>query len=153
MMRLQCYFLIGFILFNSTQISAQVERRFKDPMKNIIKMIIDDGMDVNDPTAAPSFSITFNSNDSLVYAIDEGQVNAITTVDNTFIVIIKEKDSIYAYSNLKKINIKVGDTINNSEVIGYADFNPDKNYYSLDLIITDGKDILRLKKKDFVPRL
>jgi hypothetical protein len=152
-MRLQCYSSFGFILFSVAQISAQVSRKFEYPMKSVIKMSIDDGIDTNDPSATPSFSITFNSTDSLVYAINDGEVSAVTTVDNTFIIIIKEKDSIYAYSNLKVVNIKAGDTINNGEVIGDADFEPGKNYYSLDLIITDGKDILRLKKKDFVPRL
>ena len=151
-MRLRC-FLIGFILLGSASVQAQVSGKFEYPMTNIIKMSVDDGTDINNPGASPSFTITFNSKDSLVYAINQGTVNSVINVDSAFVVLIKYKDSSYAYSNLKAVAIKQGDEISDGQVIGYADFDTDKNCYLLDMIITDGKDILLLKKKNFVPRL
>jgi hypothetical protein len=150
-MRLHCYLLLAFMLFNLVEISAQVSRKFEYPMNKVTKIDIDDEMPAN-TTGTPSYTITFSSKDSFVYAIDSGEAVEVRTVEDAFLVIIKDKDSNYVYSNLKSVAVKKGDKITNGQVIGYADFDPDKDYYLLDMIITDRQNILQLKKKNFVPR-
>jgi hypothetical protein len=151
-MCLRCFLPAFFILFNLAEASAQVNSKFEYPMNKVVKMSIDDGMDVNNPGATPSYSVTFNSNDSLVYAINSGEVISVTLVDSIQILVVKNEDTVYAYSNLKTVSVKNGDKISNAQIIGYADFDDNKSCYVLDFIMSKGQDILQLKKKNFVPR-
>jgi hypothetical protein len=134
-------------------VSAQISRKLEYPMNKVLNIFIDDEVNMNDNNSTPpSYMVTLNSNDSTVYAVDSGMVFSSTFSDGITVLVIRIRDSLFAYSNLKKVLVKKGDYVLDGEVIGYADYDPDKENYVMDFILAEGNVVLRLKKKDFVER-
>lgn len=149
-MRLRCFFIITFLLVALVKSSAQLGCKYSEPMNKVIKINVDD--ETTAGTAGPTFSITFNSPDSQVYAIAAGEVSLVKNVEDILVIIIKNNDTNYVYSNVKKSDLKAGDKIAQGQVIGYADYDYVDAYYVLDLILVKGQETLLLKKKNFIPR-
>jgi thiol-disulfide isomerase/thioredoxin len=96
--------------------------------------------------------VTFQSNDSSVYAVAGGKVNTIAKIDHMKVVIIEKDKLFYTYSNLGSTLIKKGDEIKADQLIGYAAHDLDRQKPTLELYISDAEKSIMPAKEDFVKR-
>ncbi len=105
-----------------------------------------------DPKSAaclPTFSTTFKSNDSTVYAVTEGEVSTVVFVENMNAVIIKKDSLFYIYSNLKSVLIKRGDSVKADQIIGYASGDLDSVIPKLEFYVSNEYGPIVLSKNNF----
>ncbi len=105
-------------------------------------------------SADPNPGISFFSKDSIVYAIDSGEVVGVVPIEDMIAVIVKGKDLFFTYSNLHFTSLKKKDTIKDGQPIGVAAFKDgsENKLYSLDIIISNTKGDLILLKTNFIYR-
>jgi hypothetical protein len=97
--------------------------------------------------------VTFKSNDSSVYSITGGKVSTIARIEDMKIIIIKNENIFYTYSNMGSTTLKTGDSIKPNQLIGFAMKDLDGNTPTLDLYINDKKgDYIMLDKEAFTTR-
>jgi thiol-disulfide isomerase/thioredoxin len=130
-------------------IGGNVMNKYLAPMNDA--EIVKDNI-VKNPQA--DLYVSFKSSDSTVYAIAEGRVNTIATIENSEVVIITdEKMMYYTYSNLKSTTLKKGDIVKMDQLIGFATNGFGGVKPTLDLWVKDNKgDNILLTKDDFINR-
>ncbi|MGG9963358.1 redoxin domain-containing protein [Ferruginibacter sp. SUN106] len=96
--------------------------------------------------------VTFRSKDSTVFAVTEGKVSTIATIDDIKVVIVEKDSMFYTYSNLKSVLVKRGDKIKADQMIGYAAFDLDSIMPTVDFYMNDPKKSIALSKNNFKPR-
>ena len=129
-------------------IGGNVVNKYVAPMNDaeVIKSNIEKNPMAND-------YVSFKSTDNSVYAIAEGRVNAIVTIENfEVVIIIDEKMMYYTYSNLDSAILKKGDIVKRGELIGFAanEFGGVKP--TLELWVNDNGKTVSLTKENFTAR-
>jgi septal ring factor EnvC (AmiA/AmiB activator) len=74
-----------------------------------------------------------------VKAIFDGEVSAVSTIDNMQVVIIKHGSYFSTYSNLTGVNLSRGQAVRTGQVLGRAAAN-DEGVGSIDLITSDERN-------------
>lgn len=98
----------------------------------------------------PSYATSFYSNDSTVFAVKEGTVISSVVVEDMQLLIIKNGQNYFSYSNLKTMLVKKGEKITAGQVIGFAAKDMDEGMSLVELYLSTEKETVILTKSDFV---
>jgi hypothetical protein len=85
---------------------------------------------------APTPSLTIKSDSpTTVKASAEGQVRAAFDVEGVWSVMIKSGNYFMVYTNLNKVLVKKGDTVQQNQPIGQINIPNDENLFELELML------------------
>lgn len=96
--------------------------------------------------------VSFKSNDSTVFSVREGVVSAVVNVEDIKVVIVKNRELYYTYSNLKTVQVKKGETVTADQIIGFAAKDFDEVLPTVDFYLSNEKGAILLTKNNFLPR-
>jgi thiol-disulfide isomerase/thioredoxin len=125
--------------------------KFISPMSDVVALKYYDIK--NHPLDQVPFEyVSFKSKDSTVFAVKEGEVVTTVKMDGMRVVIIKNGDLLYTYSNLKTVQVKKGALVTPGQVIGFAANDLDNLMPAIDFYVSDEKGNIPLTKNNFLPR-
>lgn len=96
--------------------------------------------------------VSFKSKDSTVFSVKEGVVSAVVNVEDIKVVIVRNGELYYTYSNLKTVQVKKGETVTADQVIGFAAKDFDEVLPTVDFYLSNEKGNILLTKNNFLPR-
>jgi hypothetical protein len=87
----------------------------------------------------PSSSINIYSKKSKVFAITEGKIKKISTIDNSKYIIIQnnKSDSMFVYANIEELFIDSNANVKKGDLIGKLKKDSSNRFYVLTFSITD----------------
>jgi thiol-disulfide isomerase/thioredoxin len=121
--------------------------KFSSPMKSISGVL--DDTEQSGPAYIRTDAVTFFSNDTAVYAVSDGMVISVADIEGMTVLIIKNDNLLFTYSNLKTVHFKKGDIIKKHAVIGYAGKNSD-DAIAVDIYLSNHDRMFTLRKENFV---
>ncbi len=125
--------------------------KFINPMNEVISIeYYDREKHALDET--PYDFINFKGKDSSVFSVKEGEVTDIVDVEDFKVVIIKNGNLFYTYSNLKTVIVKKGELISTDQMIGFAGKDLDGSLQSVDFWLSDLTKNILLTKNNFMLR-
>ncbi len=140
MATLRIVFVLGLIFGMFGDSISQTYRINKPPISGITKVnkLANDNFLVNNPKKG----IDITSDSTYVYSSVNGRVLRDFQVVNSYIVLIKNKDLVWAYVNLDSTFVHKGDSISLNQRIGRLQYDSGLHKYNLNLQLYKDKKLL-----------
>lgn len=131
--------------------SSAFATKFISPMNGVVALKYYDKNSA-ETYRRPFEFVSFKSNDSTVFSVKEGVVSAVVNVEDIKVVIVRNGELYYTYSNLKTAQVKKGETVTADQIIGFAAKDFDEVLPTVDFYLSNEKGNILLTKNNFLPR-